>query len=454
LLGSAYGARVVLLVGPGNNGGDALWAGAVLASRGARVDALLATEDAHEPGLAALLRAGGRARPAGADSDAALLADADLVLDGLLGIGAKGALRPPFARLATLAGDADGVVVAVDVPSGVDASTGEVDGTAVRADVTVTFGALKAGLLVAPGAAYAGTVELVDIGLTLPPSRMGALDADDVARLLPSPGPETDKYKRGVVGVLAGSDRYPGAAVLAVAGALSAGAGMVRYVGAAGPAALVRQRWPEALVTTAEPGDGDALERAGRVQSWVVGSGLGTDAAAARWVVAALATDVPVVLDADALTIVAESPDDVRDRLAQRSAETLLTPHAGEFARLAQVGRGDVEQHRLPHVVQLAHDLRATVLLKGSTTLVAAPDGEVRVNTAQTPYLGTAGSGDVLSGICGTMLGAGLPALDAGAVSAFVHGLAGMHAAGTPAAPVTALGVAEHVPHAIRTVRR
>jgi hydroxyethylthiazole kinase-like uncharacterized protein yjeF len=204
---------------------------------------------------------------------------------------------------------------------------------------------------------------------------------------------------------------------------------------------LVRARWPEAVVT-------DTVDAAGRVQAWVVGSGLGTDDRAAAAVRQVLATDVPVVVDADGLTALATHPEWVRER----TAPTLLTPHAGEFARLAGVDRDDVERRRLSHVTGLARELRAVVLLKGSTTVVAGPDGRVRVNTAQTPYLGTAGSGDVLSGVCGALLAGGLDPLDAGSAAAFVHGLAGVVAAGTPATPVTAMDVADHVPAALRAV--
>lgn len=455
LLPSVYGARVVLLVGSGGNGGDALYAGARLAARGARVDALLTTDIALRAptdsvlALDALHRAGGGSRPAGSDSDALLLDEADLVIDGLVGIGATGGLRPPMARLAELAADSPATVVAVDVPSGVDASTGEVEGVAIRADVTVTFGALKAGLVVNPGAQYAGLVELVDIGLSMPPPTVTVLDADDVATLLPHADPDTDKYRRGVVGIVAGSDTYTGAAQLAVGGALGAGVGMVRFASMAHPAELVRQRWPEAIVTVVEPGDGAAVVGAGRVQAWVIGSGLGTDDAAGQVVASVLDTDVPVLLDADAITWLAGH----RRALARRSAPALLTPHAGEFARLMGVERDDVEARRLRHVRRAAAELGVTVLLKGATTVVADHDGRVRVNTAATPYLGTAGSGDVLSGICGALLAGGLDPLDAGSAGAFLHGMAGLVAAGSPPVPFPAMAIVDALPAAMRAVR-
>src|SRR3954454_2324129 len=449
LLGRTYGSRVVLLVGSGNNGGDALHAGAALARRGARVDALLLGESVHEGGVDAFAAAGGRRRMAGGDDDRALIAAADLVVDGMLGIGASGPLRPAYARLASMSAAAEAFVLAVDVPTGVDASTGAVQPDAVRADVTVTFGAPKIGLYIAPGAEHAGVVDVVDIGLSLPPAQISALDAQDVAGLVPEAGSETDKYRRGVLAVVAGSDRYTGAAVMAVGGALATGVGMVRFLGAAHPGELVRQAWPEAVVTVAAPGDTAALRDLGRVQAWVVGSGMGTDDAAAATVRAVLDMPEPVLLDADALTVVADHPEWLRER----RAPTLLTPHAGEFGRLRALGREEVEAQRLEHVREAARELDATMLLKGSSTLVADPDGQVRVNTAQTRYLGTAGSGDVLSGVCGALLAPGLDVLDAGSAGAFLHGLAGLDAAGDPPTAITAMDVVRRLPDAVRAVR-
>ncbi|MFF8371266.1 NAD(P)H-hydrate dehydratase [Streptomyces lydicus] len=432
LLGRVYGSRVVLLVGSGDNGGDALYAGARLARRGAGVAAvLLSPERAHRGGLAALRRAGGRVS-ADAPRD---LAWADLVVDGIVGIGGRGGLRPEAAELARAARES-APVVAVDLPSGVDADSGEVHGEAVRADATVTFGAYKPGLLIDPARERAGALRLVDIGLTLPEEAdIEALQHADVAELLPYPAPESDKYRRGVVGVVAGSARYPGAAVLAVAGALRGGAGAVRYVGPAADAVLAR--FPETLVHAGPP------DKAGRVQSWVIGPGLGEESDALEDV---LASDVPVLVDADGLRFL--TPERVR----ARGAATLLTPHAGEAAALLGRGREEVEAARLESVRELARRYAATVLLKGSTTLVAAECGPVRVNPTGTGWLATAGSGDVLSGVTGSLLAAGLPARDAGAVGAYLHGLAARRAAGPDGAPITATEVAGQLPAAWRDV--
>ncbi|MFE5715342.1 NAD(P)H-hydrate dehydratase [Streptomyces sp. NPDC056501] len=416
LLPRVYGARVVLLVGSGDNGGDALYAGARLARRGAGVTAVLLGARAHEGGLAALRAAGGRI----ADDPFEALAVADLVLDGITGIGGQGGLRPDAVPVARAARGSDAIVVAVDLPSGVDADTGEVTGEALRADATVTFGAYKPGLLVDPAREYAGALRLVDIGLGpyLPGvPEMEALQHEDVARLLPAPGAGSDKYRRGVLGVVAGSARYPGAAVLAVAGALRGGAGAVRYVGPAGDAVLARH--PETLVHSGQP------EKAGRVQAWVVGPGLGEGPGTAVAVAEVLASDVPVLVDADGLRGL--DPAVVR---ARRPAPTLLTPHAGEAAALLGVSREEVEAGRLAAVRELAGRFGATVLLKGSTTLVCGPEGgPVRVNPTGTAWLATAGSGDVLSGLAGSLLAAGLRAGDAGAAAAYLHGLAARRAA-------------------------
>jgi hydroxyethylthiazole kinase-like uncharacterized protein yjeF len=365
--------------------------------------------------MSALAGAGGRVF----DADPRLLVGAELIVDGIVGLGGRPGLRDDAAELAARGRDA--LTVAVDVPSGVEADTGEAGESAVRADVTVTFGALKPGLLVGAGAELAGEVRLVDIGLELPPAAAIVLEADDVRAALPLPGPADDKYTRGVVGVLAGSPAYPGAGVLATGSAIVGGAGLVRYAGK--PAEAIRGRYPEVVVHEgARPGDL-------RVQAWTVGPGLGTDEEAAALLAEVLATDVPVIVDADALTVLARRPELVRDR----AAPTVLTPHDREFARIA----GDVGTDRLAAARRAAADLRAVVLLKGNRTVVADPDGVGYLNPTGTPWLATAGSGDVLSGLIGSLLAAGLAPKLAAAAGAYLHGVAGQLAAadGPPAAP-------------------
>ncbi|MBK3529708.1 NAD(P)H-hydrate dehydratase [Streptomyces sp. MBT67] len=435
--GRVYGSRVLLLVGSGDNGGDALYAGARLARRGAGVRALLLAPDrAHPGGLAAFRAAGGQVVD-GPDRLGVL----DLVVDGITGIGGRGGLREDATELVHTVTRDRTPVISVDLPSGVEADTGEVHGEAVRADATVTFGTYKPGLLIDPAAEHAGALRLVDIGLgpELPePPDLEALQYADVAALLPVPGAESDKYRRGVVGVVAGSERYPGAAVLAVAGALRGGAGAVRYVGPGADAVIAR--FPEALVHAGPP------SKAGRVQAWVVGPGLGDGRQAEAAVADVLAADVPVLVDADGLRLL--DAETVRTR----TAPTVLTPHAGEAAALLGTAREEVESGRLTAVRELAARYRATVLLKGSTTLIAeARDTPVRVNPTGTAYLATAGSGDVLSGLTGSLLAAGLAPRDAASVGAYLHGLAARH--GSDGAPVSAQDVADGIPAAWRDVR-
>ena len=413
LLGGAYGRQVVLLVGPGDNGGDALYAGALLARRGAGVDAVLVADAFHEAGLAALRAAGGRV------VELSAVRSPDVVVDGIVGIGGRPGLRQP--ALDAVRSVAGVPVVAVDVPSGVEVDTGRIEGTHVAADVTVTFGTYKVCHLVEPAASACGVVELVDIGLDLPEAAVTAFQGDDVVALLPRPGPFAQKYTRGVVGVRAGSLRYPGAGVLSTSGASCGLAGMVRYAGGAPDA--VRARHPEVVVGE------------GRVQAWVVGSG--GDADAAEALAAALGDDVPLVVDADAL----QHLDAPLDRPA------LLTPHAGELAAMLGVERAEVEADQLAFARRAAREYAATVLLKGHHTLVAAPNGRVRVTTTGTPWLAVAGAGDVLGGLCGALLAAGLTPYDAGAVGSWLHGAAATLA--SDGGPISAPDVASALPRVI-----
>jgi hydroxyethylthiazole kinase-like uncharacterized protein yjeF len=420
LLGGGYGRRVLLLVGSGDNGGDALLAGAVLARRGVAVQALLLSRDrTHPEGLASLRAAGGRVI-----GDLHLTDPPDVVVDGIVGIGGTGPLRQQAAEVvAQLRGVP---FVAVDVPSGVDVDTGGVDGPHVEAAVTVALGTHKVAHLVDPAARACGAVHLVDIGLDLPDATVSALQAADVSSLLPRPDAAAHKYSRGVVGVRAGSAEYPGAGVLCVVGASSGLAGMVRYDG--GEADAVRQAHPEVVVGP------------GRVQAWVTGSGGGV--AAAEALERCLRDRVPVVVDADALSHVTGRFD----------VPVLLTPHAGELGRMLGAGREEVEAQQLRFAREAAARYGAVVLLKGRRTLVAASDGRVRVNTVGVPWLATAGSGDVLAGLCAALLAAGLDPFDAGSAGAWLQGAAAVHAGG--GGPVTAADVAAALPVVSRLLLR
>jgi ADP-dependent NAD(P)H-hydrate dehydratase / NAD(P)H-hydrate epimerase len=414
LLGGGYGRRVLLLVGSGDNGGDALYAGCVLLRRGARVAALLLGSSSHGQGLAAFRAAGG-----------SLVVDArdaprpDVVVDAIVGIGGRPGLRP--AAVAALDAVAGVPVVAVDVPSGVDVDTGELDGPHVVADLTVTFGTHKVAHLVGPASRACGVVHLVDLGLDLPPAPVEALQSADVAALVPRPGPDDHKYSRGVVGVRAGSETYPGAGLLCVAGAASGLVGMVRYVGSAADA--IRAAHPEVV------GDG-------RVQAWAVGPGGGDEAN--DQLAAALEDGVPVIVDADGLAHV------------RPGQAAVLTPHAGELARMLDTEREAVEARPLAHARLAAERYDAVLLLKGRHTLVVRPDGRTRVTTTGLPWLATAGAGDVLSGLIGALLAAGLEAWDAASVGSWLHGAAATLASG--GGPLVAGDVAAALPAVVRSL--
>lgn len=469
--GAVRGASAVALVGPGNNGGDALHAGAVLARRGVRVVALCTTDAPHAGGLAALLGAGGRAVRVAAPGAAApgpgalppvWLGDAvaeayaaDVVLDGLLGIGGRGAPRGEagllVGLLSDLVADEPGpLVVAVDVPSGTGVDDGALPGGPVLpADLTVTFGAAKPGLLLPPASRRAGRVAVVDLGLPLPAQpAVARLEPADVAALWPVPGPEDHKYRRGVLGVVAGTPAYPGAAVLAVSAAVRAGVGMVRY---AGPSAVAR------AVLAARP---EVVAGDGRVQAWLLGPGVDPrHAKQARRVAGALeralGTGLPVVLDAGALELAPE----------HLAPWCVLTPHAGELAALLarrgeDADRAAVEAEPL-RWARRGHELTgATVLLKGSTTVVAGAGGAVYAQADAPGWLATAGSGDVLAGVLGALLAGRAadvladPPLAAAlaAAAALVHGRAADVA--VPGGPVAALDVADALPATVAGLLR
>jgi ADP-dependent NAD(P)H-hydrate dehydratase / NAD(P)H-hydrate epimerase len=437
-LSARGGTTVVGLVGPGNNGGDALFALARLAEDGFTCVALGGGWPVHSEGLAAAQGAGVRLVD-GTDSGAAAaaLGDADLVVDGILGIGG----RPGLPEVATPWVDAvpDGAyVVAVDLPSGQDPSGQSSSDSGVFADETVTFGVPKPVHLLPATEPAVGRLTVVDIGLDVEGSPdVERLGWDDVGALWPVPGAGDDKYSRGVLGVVAGGEAYTGAAILCTTAAVCSGVGMVRYCGTPAPTSLVRAAVPEAVMGE------------GQVQAWVVGPGLDATSRArgskaqldvAR---AAIASDLPVLVDAGGLDLVT----------APRKGPTLLTPHAGELARLlsrlerAEVTRAEVAADPVPHARRVADALDATVLLKGATTLVVPPSATglpVRSQADAPPWLATAGAGDVLAGLAGTLLAAGLSPLDAGSLAALVHGVAADRA--NPGGPLRALAVAHGIP--------
>ncbi|MEO7589296.1 MAG: NAD(P)H-hydrate epimerase [Arachnia sp.] len=374
---------VVVAVGPGNNGGDGLFAAAALAAD-REVLIWLAMGSAHDEGLTAANEAGCREVDAAEATES--LPDTALVIDAVLGIGGRAGLPEALATFADAATVLGVPVLAVDLPSGLDADSGEAH-PSFRADCTVTFAAPKPCHVIGAASERCGDVVVADIGVAVPATGVSVAEESDVARWWPVPGPDSQKYTRGVVGLDTGSADYPGAALLSCAGALHVGPGMVRYLGGA-PQDLVLPRFPSVVMAE------------GRVQAMVLGSGWGDLEDAAARLEAAVGRGVPLVLDADALSLLP----------AELPAGSLLTPHAGELARMLGVGRNDVEADPIGSAREAASRFGATVLLKGGTQYVATPAGTVTIAVRGPAWTGQAGSGDTLAGACGTLVAAGLGA--------------------------------------------
>lgn len=439
LRGGAYGTTVLVLVGPGNNGGDALFAGARLAGRGVRVTAVRCLGTPHAAGLAALRSAGGQLIDLdevdlGSDDGPWRRLDADLLIDGILGIGGRPGLPEQVARLARAAELRQIPTIAVDLPSGVAADTGAVPGDAFRASRTVTFGEAKPCHLIEPARGRCGEIELVDIGLGAPDDPaaierwLHQLGDDELALGWPYPDARSDKYSRGVVGIDTGSDSYPGAGVLSTSGAVYAGAGMVRYLGPDVPRGIIRDRLPNVVFSP------------GRVQANLVGSGWGDRADGADVLNGLLDGGLPTVVDADGLRYL---PDRVPDTW-------LLTPHAGELARLLGEERSWVTDDPVRAVRAGVERTGGTVLLKGATQLVAWPDaGWIEIALPGPAWTGQAGSGDVLGGVCGALLAAGRSAHLAAGLAASLQALTARRHQG----PIPPQGLAERFPAVIGSLQ-
>jgi len=389
LMGGAYGRRCVLICGKGNNGADGKVAARLLARRGVHVAVLAAGE----------VEAIGFTGP-----------PVDLVVDAVFGTGFRGPYAAPQV--------ADGIpVLAVDIPSGVDGDTGRAAGAVLPADVTVTFVALKPGLVQGDGATLAGEVRVIDIGLAVDEFDVAVVDDGDVAALVPARDPGGNKWMAAVL-VVAGSPGMTGAAALSARSAYRSGAGMVRLgvpggdpsdlpAGEAVGIALPEGGWFEAALRASE-----------RCHAVVVGPGLGRDGGTAVEVRRLIGlSPVPVVVDADGLNALGRL-----DAALSTRSPVVLTPHDGEYARLMDCAPGP---DRIDAARRLAAASGAVALLKGPTTAVADPSGRVLLARAGTPSLATAGTGDVLSGIIGALLARGVPALEAAAFGAHLHGRAG-----------------------------
>jgi ADP-dependent NAD(P)H-hydrate dehydratase / NAD(P)H-hydrate epimerase len=388
LLGGGYGRRVVVVAGKGNNGNDGRAAALLLERRGVRTVVIPVAEAPER------------------------LPASDLVIDAAFGTGFHGEYRPPDP--------AGAPVLAVDIPSGVDGLTGAVAGGAVQAVCTVTFAALKPGLLFHPGRALAGEIVLADIGLDVSRARAGLVERADVAGWVHPRSPDAHKWRSAVV-VAAGSAGMTGAAHLAARAAQRAGAGMVRV---ASPGLDHDPGLPTEAVGIATPPAGwetVVLDQLDRARALVVGPGLGRSAATDAAVLQVVSsTGAPVLVDGDGLSALGDDP---AAAVAGRPGPTILTPHDGEFARLAgHPPDGD----RLAAARGLAASTGAVVLLKGPTTVVAHPDGRALMSTAGDARLATAGTGDVLAGVIGALLAEGVPAFEAAAAGAWLHGRAAM----------------------------
>lgn len=440
------GSEILALVGPGNNGGDALYAAAYLARRGAAVRALTFGTP-HEEGRRAAEAAGAVIMPAGEANVRDVAASCGVWIDGLLGIGA----RPPLTGvMAEVVEELDAerctspdapIIIAVDCPSGIGVDDGTLAGPHLPATSTVTMGLIKPGLLLPPAHRACGHLEVADIGL-IPPRELAAatLTEADVADLLAWPGPTDHKYSRGVVLLGVGSTTYPGAAVLAASGALRGGAGMVRLVAPNEVCSLVLAAHPEVVC------------QAGHAQATVLGSGVDDPEDLRPLANRALEEGYPLVLDAGALTLLEGGYEDL-------PSTCVLTPHPGELAALLHsrgepMSRDEIAANPARAARLAAAITGATVVLKGATDVIAGPDGPIYAQPAPSHWRATAGAGDVLAGLIGALLagageemkaagrGHGRPALLA-AAACLLHGRAADRVA------ITAHEIADGLPRII-----
>jgi len=438
MLGGTYGRRVAIVAGKGNNGADGRVAGRVLRARGVGVD-----ECSLEDGfyVAELRR---------------MLARADLVIDAMFGTGFRGELDGAGAVVTQEVLMAGVPVLSVDIPSGVNGTTGAVAGVAVHADETICFAAYKPGLLFEPGRSHAGRVDVVDIGIEVMVThpRLVVFEVSDLA--LPEPLVDAHKWSSGCL-VVGGSNGMIGAPVLAGRAALRTGSGMVvcAVPGREAAAAVSgRELVARALPATSdgsleEDAADEVLKDLARFRALAIGPGLGREPraqAAVRRVVTE--ADVPLVIDADALNAIAVDPSVLEARAAARLAPPVLTPHAGEYERLAghPVGEDRVDAAR-----ELAARLHAIVLLKGPGTVIAAPDGDAIINPTGGPALATAGTGDVLTGVIASLLAQGVEPLPAAATGAYVHGRAADVASDAP--DIVASDLVDALPRTLHALR-
>lgn len=453
----------LVVSGGGNNGGDGFVIARELRRYGVEVSVVaMKDEYSGDPAtnLAVLRNLGVEVH--GPETFERLLDGADLVVDALLGTGFSGEVREREAAVIRAINDSEFPVVSVDMPSGVNGSTGEVVGEAVRADLTICAHAAKVGCFVSPGREYAGEVAVVGIGLPqeaeVEPS-VTSTTRDSLLGMVPRISGESHKYSAGALMVVAGSRAMTGAPVMVVGGAERAGCGIVFLAVPESAASALDLRLTEALVYgVPEDGEGHAspealeeiLSRAGRASAVVAGPGLGVGDGQRELLEGLLReVEVPLLLDADALTNLAGT-----DAVSRRSAPTVLTPHAGELGRLLETGAKDVSAHKLDSARETARKNDCCVLLKGSDTLVVE-GGRTAVNTTGSVALASAGTGDVLSGVIGALLSRGMEPFDAARTGAWAHGRAAelwLRGTDWPAESLVATDLLDYLPEAVAEI--
>jgi NAD(P)H-hydrate epimerase len=460
LMGGTYGRRVVVVCGKGNNGGDGLVAARHLWRWGVSVDVELLEEPSALREPAGSMCRGledetwVRVRRFDAAGTSRRIDRADCAVDAVFGTGFTGSPEDEWAE-AIEAINLAPAVVSVDIPSGVDGHDGTIAGVAVHADLTVTFGAAKTGVVLMPGAEHAGDVRVVDIGFPedLFPRGVGLTEPADVAEVIPAREGDTHKRASGTLIVVAGSSSMTGAAALVARGAERAGAGYVLVATPASASAAVRAAVPEAVFlplpetaggSVTPAGAGAVVERLASAHAVAIGPGLGSDPGTAAFIREVVrASPVPAVIDADGLNAFASDPS----ALSDRKAEAVITPHMGELRRLVPEVSGRLEAAR-----GLSSATDAVALVKGTRTVIAQPSGEARINPTGSPWLATAGTGDVLTGVIGALLARGCDPFSAAWAGAYLHGLAGIVAGEDRGYGTVAGDVAEALPDAFSRV--
>jgi ADP-dependent NAD(P)H-hydrate dehydratase / NAD(P)H-hydrate epimerase len=466
LCGGTYGRRAVVVCGKGNNGGDGLVAARHLTRWGVVVS-VLSVDPAvglHEPAAANLRRLAEMGVGVRTCSPALLereLARADVAVDAIFGTGFQGVPEDGWAAAIAGLNAGSAPVVAVDIPSGVDGTTGVVAGEAVWSELTVTFGAAKVGAVLMPGAERAGALRVVDIGFPDDLVRTNVLvtEPSDVRGWVPLRAADSHKRASGVLLVVAGSREMTGAVSLIARAAGRIGAGLVIVAVPSGILPVVQAAATEAVfLSLPETADGTVsadgldpvLEALGRAHALAIGPGLSAQQETAGFVRDLVrASPVPAVVDADGLNAFSSRAGDLVDR----KSDVVLTPHVGEFGRLSGLSAHELESDRLTHTRALAVTTNAVTLLKGSRSIIASPDGGVRINPTGGPVLATAGSGDVLTGMIGGLLARGVDPAEAAAAGAYLHGLAGILAGGRSGEGTLAGDLVQRIPDAVAAVQ-